>query len=109
MRVGKVTLAVALAASLVGNVVVYWRLSKARAEVPYFSSERPYVDKAIRLFASEGGRMTNRFPIAVAVPDPQHPDELLTCVSLKLHRGMLGWTPVYCFDRQGAVRSHFRV
>ena len=109
MRAGKVALAIALAVSVVVNVALYWQLSHERAEVPYFSSEKPYIDKAIRLFAAEGGHMANRFPVAVAAPDPQHPNELLTCVSLNLHRGMLGWTPVYCFDRQGTVRSHFRV
>ena len=102
-------LAVALVASVTANGVLYWQLSRARAEVPYFNSEQPSIDKALRLFAAEGGRMANRFPVAVAAPDPQHPGELLTCVSLKLRREMLGWTPVYCFDRQGTIRSHFRV
>jgi hypothetical protein len=109
VQTGKTFLAIALAASLAANAALLWRLSRARTEVPYFSSEQPYIDKAVRLFSAEGGHMANRFPVAMATPDPQHSDQLLTCVSLKLRTNMLGWTPVYCFDRQGSLRSRFRV
>jgi hypothetical protein len=49
--------------------------------VPYFLSERPYIEQAVKLFAAEGGQMDNRFAI-----------------QSQLREGMLGWTPVYCFD-----------
>ena len=109
MRLMNVALAVALAASLVGNAILYRQLSGLQAQVPYFSSERPYIEKAIKLFVAEGGAMENRFAVAMPAPSPRGGDELLTCVNLKLRSGILGWTPVYCFDRKGALQSRYRV
>ena len=109
MTLMNVALGTALVASIASNVALYGQLSRAKAQVPYFNSERPYIDKAIELFAAEGGSMDNRFAVAMPAPNPKGTDELLTCVSLNLRRGMLGWMPVYCFDRQGKLQRKFRV
>jgi hypothetical protein len=99
----------ALIVSLVGDVFLYRDVSRQRAEVPYFLSDRPLIERSIDLYGARHGMgrdeaMRNRFPVAMHMADPNRPEHLITCVSLMLPQGWFGSTPVYCFGRDGTLR-----
>jgi hypothetical protein len=103
----KYVLAAALIVSLAGNLFLYREWSRQNAQVPYSQHfHGTLIDEAIKLYSAEIGvspdeAMRNRFPVAMTVPDSASPGGQMRCVSLKLRHGMLGFTPVYCFHRDG--------
>jgi hypothetical protein len=118
VRKATAALSLALTASLAGNVYLYHRWSQKADEVPYYSNERPLIEKAIALFGSElpapskaqtERSMRGRFPIVTQLPDPRQSGHFLFCVTLKLREGWLGFEPVYCFNEQGKLVSRARI
>lgn len=108
-------LAAALIASIAGNLFLYREWSRKNAQVPYNQHfHGQLIDRAVEHYSAEIGvdpdeAMRNRFPVAMTVPDSASPGGEMRCVSLKLRQGMLGSTPVYCFDRDGnraRLKSH---
>jgi hypothetical protein len=113
-----IVLTAALAASLVANVYLFREWSRKTAERTYYPAEQPLIDRAVALFGAElpnpskeqlQREMRPRFPVVSRIPDPRQPSHALTCVSLRLPAGYLGFEPVYCFDEGGNLVSHGRI
>lgn len=103
----RIILIAALAVSLGANGYLYYLLSAEQQRVPYFSSDQPMIDSSIVAYAAElrVGRdeaMGPRFPVVARTADG-------ACVNLRLPEGYLGWTPVFCYSREGRLTYRGRV
>ena len=72
------------------------RLREAENNRPYLSSDARAIELATRTFMAETGAdrksaTKGRFPVVVRLGG-------VRCVALQVPRGVLGRTPVYCFD-----------
>lgn len=82
-----------------GNIYQFVELRRSRQEIPFSTSDQPFIQKAIQAYASENNAshdevMRGRFPVVVQVDG-------MRCVSLRMRSDWVGSSPTICFDKQG--------
>jgi hypothetical protein len=77
------------------SLYLFLRLREAESERPYLAPDARAIELAKRAFMAETGAdrasSKGRFPMVIRFGG-------VRCVALKVRRGYLGRTPVYCFD-----------
>jgi hypothetical protein len=100
-------LVAAFATSLVVNIWLTLAYLDYRSKPPFELSDERNVEESLIKYGLETGQtrgeiLKTRFSVAVTTPHG-------SCVNLRLRRGAIGWTPVYCYDRTGRLIHKGRV